>query len=223
MFQSIIDLLGEPIRLPAAVSTFRGSVAVKRPLLESLFNIIAVARGHAEEQEPVIAAWFDTPEGAKSAFNDPEKKRMIWAAAAQRTLMTDSASALLLIVAAEYDRFHRSAQVSVLDRGAASYITGIPVARAIHTLANQYKHLGKWRVIPTEGAKERPIIAALVDDPLREDAAAEFLRRAFTSYDDLEAAILSCADGLVTDGTIPSIGRAGISIITMQPGSESSG
>jgi hypothetical protein len=155
MSQSLIDLLGERIRLPAAVSAFRGSVAVKRPLLESLFSIISVARAHAEEQERVIAAWFDTRDGADSAFNDPEKKRMIWEAAAQRTLMTDSASALLLIVAAEYDRFYRSARVSVLDRGEASYVAHIFVARAIHTLANQYKHLGKWRIVPTEGASER--------------------------------------------------------------------
>jgi hypothetical protein len=65
------------------------------------------------------------------------------------------------------------------------------------------------------------LVAALVDDPLREDAAAEFLRRGFAHYNDLEAAILSCADGLVTDGTIPSTGRAGIPIITMQPGAQS--
>jgi|GEM_PF-4435890 len=217
MSQHLIDLLGEGIRLPAAVTSFRGSMAVKRPLLESLFNVIRSARAHANELEPVVAAHLDTKEGADSLFNDPDKKRMIWEAAAERTLMTDSAAALILIVAAEYDRLFRTANMPILARGAASYVPHITVAEAVHNLANQYKHLANWRVDPTKGTKERRIVEALVDDALREDAAAEFLHRGFTNYDELDAAIFSCVDGLVTDGTIPSTGRVGIPVITMRP------
>jgi len=52
---------------------------------------------------------------------------------------------------------------------------------------------------------------------MREDAAAEFIRRAFNSYDDLSNAVLTAADNIIMDGTISALGSAGIPTITMRP------
>jgi hypothetical protein len=222
MIRIMDELLPPQLRAPAAVAGFRANVAVKRPLLESLFNIIPVARGKAEEQEPIIASWLDSSDEARTIMDDPQKKAAIWTAGANRALFTDAGSALMLLAMAELDRLHRRVGVSLFERGAATYAPGVSVARAIYALANQYKHLGKWRKAPHEGKDDKPIVAALVGDPMREDACAEFLKRAFATYDDFERAMLSCADDIVTDGTIPATGRGGIPVITMRSGSDTS-
>lgn len=66
-----------------------------------------------------------------------------------------------------------------------------------------------------EGLRDREILTQLLDDAMREDAAAEFSMRGFPDYDLFAAAVRSCADNIVTDGTIPPSGNAGIP--TMQP------
>jgi hypothetical protein len=211
------SLLPASLKVPAAVAGFRANIGVKRPLLESLFGTVTRAREKAERLEPTIASWFDDMETLRQAFIDPERKNMIWEAAAHRALFTDSAAALILIVDAEMDRLYRESQTSLFGRGVDSYVPGITVSSAVHGLANQYKHLGKWRATSGSDGNDKAIIRALVGDPLLQDAAAEFLRRGFSKYNDLEAAILSCADGIVTDGTIPATGRGGIPFITMNP------
>jgi hypothetical protein len=218
-----LNRLPEPYRgrlsLALAVSGFRADVAAKRPLLESLFNIVPLARKKVTDVERKLASYLDTEESTREAFENTAKKNEIWEMGANRALYTDAASALILISATELDRLHRRASVDLFERGAETYVHGIYIARAIYALANQYKHLAKWR---SEGTlnDDAPIVAALVGEASREDAAAEFLLRGYPRYEEFEDALLSCADNIVTDGSIPASGRGGIPRITMRPGAK---
>jgi hypothetical protein len=200
------------------VAGFRANIAVKRPLLESLFNIIPVARAKNEALSPEIASWFDSMEETRRAFDEPERKQKIWEMGANYSLANDTASAIVLLIYSELDRLHRATDVSLFERGAFTYVPGIRFSRAVYALANQVKHLGRWKREADAGRDERAILAQLVDDPLRVDASAEFLKRGYETYDALEAAVISCGDGIATEGIIPAEGRAGVPRITMRPG-----
>jgi len=213
---NFIDKLPHNLQMAYAVSGFRGSVTVKRPLLESLYNVIAPARLKSSALSGEVASWFDTMEGTRAAFDDPAKKEKIWELGPHSALISDAASTMLLIAASELDRLHQKAGISLFERGQSTYVATIRFSRATYALANQYKHLGKWRHNERNGGEDRKLVQALVDDPLREDAAAEFLLRGYATYDPFEAALLSCSDGIVTDGTIPETGRAGLPTITMR-------
>lgn len=214
---NIPDFFPQDLRGTLAVAGFRAAIATKRPLLEALYGMVVSAREQAEAIEPVIAKWLSSEEGTRAAFNDPAKKERIWVAGAHRTLFSDSASALVLILDAEYERLHRRTGLSTLTRGMTTYVPAIYLSQAIRACANQYKHLAEWYSSPDRSEKDRAILAQLVGDPMREDAAAEFLRRGFRSYDDLSNAVLTVADNIITDGTVPAVGSAGIPTIGMRP------
>jgi len=95
------------------VTGFRGAIATKRPLFESLFNMIATTRAKIEPLEAEVAVYADDIDGLRTLLDDPERKAKVWEAGTHRALYTDSASALLLLIDAEYDRFF--------------YSTGIPM------------------------------------------------------------------------------------------------
>lgn len=97
MADDYTDHLPEALRIPVAVAGFRASIGVKRPLLESLFNLISGARKETETLDKLVASWLDDEANAQSLFTDPEKKEAIWRAGAHRALYSDAASALVLV------------------------------------------------------------------------------------------------------------------------------
>ena len=211
------DFFPQELRVPYYVTGFRGAIATKRPLFESLFNLIATTRAKMEPLEAEVAAYADDIDGLRALLDDPERKAKVWEAGTHRALYTDSASALLLLIDAEYDRFFYSTGISLYDRGTTTYVDDVRLTTVIHTLAIHYKHLAEWRVNKKRGEAERAILAKMIDDPMRADAAAEFLQRAFADYDAFAAAVLTCVDDIVTDGVIPENGSAGIPTITARP------
>jgi hypothetical protein len=93
----------------------------------------------------------------------------------------------------------------------------VHVSLAVHTCAIHAKHLTEWQVNPTRGESARALLTRLIGDPMRADASAEFLKLNFADYDEFAQAVLTVADGIVTDGTISENGSAGIPAITMRP------
>jgi len=204
------------LRVALAVTGFRANIVVKRPLLEALFNIVPVARAKAEPLEHESASWMDSASGLREALENPDNKHKVWEASANRALFTDAASALMLIVASELERLFRETSVSLFNRGESTYAPNICVARAVWSLANQYKHLGEWRQNPDQSRADKAIVRTLVDDEMRADAAAEFLKRGgYREYHLFENALISCSDNIVGDGSIPASGRAGMPVVTM--------
>jgi hypothetical protein len=185
--------------------------------MKSLFDIIPIAKGKADSLAQALAPMLDTMEGANKLFGEKVFKDQIFEMGADRALYTDSGAAIILVADAAIDRLHKEVNLSLFDRGAETYVLGVHIAQAISSLANQYKHIGEWLQSPGATSKDREIVKALVGDPVRLDAAAEFLKRGFTSYNAFEDALISSADDIVTDGTIPARGRSGVPVITMRP------
>jgi hypothetical protein len=219
MDNPFLERLPEPLRgklkLSLAVAGFRVEIATKGPLMKSLFDIVPVAKGKSETLSRTLAPMLDTEEGARKLFNEQPLKTHIYEMDANRALLTDASAAIILIADAAIDRLYQKVGVSLFARGANTYASGIKIAQAISSLANQYKHLGEWLQTSTSMAKDRQVVEALVGDPLKADAAAEFLSH-FADYGEFEDALISCADDIVTDGTIPAKGRAGVPVITMR-------
>lgn len=146
--------------------------------------------------------WLDFPnnEAARALYAERD---------AHKTSFEDAAAALVLIAAAALERLYKALQESLFQRGLESYVPSIRFSRALWVLAIQYKHLGEW-VHGSKVPKELPEVEALVDDPHRTDAAAEFLvRSGFNSYDEFETALLSCVVGMTETGIEPT-GESGI-------------
>jgi hypothetical protein len=211
------DLMGglpDFLETPMAVAGYRARIAVQRPHQVLNFDSISVARQQYEEASALINAW--PADKFYTLGSDEEAKQLIWKMEASRALFEDLASILLLLAASTIERFHREVGVELYGRGAESYVAGITFVRAVVALSNQYKHLGQWTHRPRPRELDRDLVEALVDQPFRTDAAAEFLRRSgFTTYDEFESALLTCSDG-IADPSIIADGRGGMRTITVR-------
>jgi hypothetical protein len=207
--------LPEFLKLPVILASYTADVVGKRNLLSSFFTSVSQSRQSFASLRGELSGWTDDD---LFAFPFDESRRALYAKKeASKATYEDSAGALVLIAAASLERLSRALGQMIVDRGAPSYIPGIHFARAVWELANQYKHLGEWRhdPKPKRAQSTMQVVALLVDDPLRSDAAAEFLNRAgLDRYADFEAALLSCIDGLSSASLVPG-GSDGITSVTL--------
>lgn len=196
----------ESLRKQIAVGSFSNRIACQRPLLETLFDFVTSARGKYEKaqepMQPLINAIGESKEKFSAEFDKAETRRNMWELAAYSALYGDAGSALILIASSSLERLHESTGISLLDRGVYCYVPTIRFSAAITMLANQYKHLGEK--IHRKNQRDHALIAQLVDDPLGEHTASEFLKRSnFTAYEQFQNALLSCCEGLA-DGITPT-------------------
>jgi hypothetical protein len=210
-----MNSLPDFLKRPMILAAYRADLVGKRNLLRFLFSSVSQSRQAYVPLRDTVRSWtnddfLELPHG--------ESRRALYAEKeASKAAYEDSAAALMLISAASLERLSGALGHLILDRGVASYVSHIYFARAVWELSNQYKHLGDWRHNPKKRARRtmRTVIL-LVDDPLRMDAAAEFLERAaFSSYDEFESALLSCVEGLSGAGVVPG-GADGIASVTIR-------
>lgn len=195
------------------VATFRASVINKRELMSVLFaNVQHATLKYVALRDEIRtwtqSVWLDFPHSEQLRSTVAERDG--WNATLQ-----DSAAAIVLIAAASIERLYKAINVSLFDRGIVSYAEHIYFSRALWILSVQYKHLGEWKLVK-KLPSERAELEALVGDPLRPDAAAEFLRRsAFTSYQEFENALLSCSDAITEPFLVPS-GDGGVPTVMLR-------
>ena len=213
----------EFLKVPMAVAGFRARVAAQRPHQELTFKSVLVAREKYEASQAALEPQIN--EIIDRIGDDPDVRKLIFTDAAYKSLYEDLGATLILIAAGSVERLYWAVGESVFDRGVQSYESGITFVEAIHRLANQYKHLGEWLHNGPRNAKDEEVVRRLVDNPLRPDAASEFLKRSgFTEYDEFEAALLSCSDGIADPNLLPD-GSGGIPTITIRaaPASDTKG
>lgn len=209
-----MDNIPEFLKVPSAVAGFRARLAVQRPHQVLNFDSIEPARKKYQAASSIVASWF--PDKMYDLPRNEEMKQTIWEMGAAQALFEDLASIIILLAGSTLERFRREVKVDLYERGVDCYIPGIKFVRAVAALANQYKHLGQWRHEPRPKEPDRDIIEVLVGNPLRSDAAAEFLKRcAFSSYDSFESALLTCSDG-IADPSFMADGRRGMRTITIR-------
>jgi hypothetical protein len=221
------DWFPKDAKIEMAVVGYRTRVAVQRLHQELTFNSISTARDKFGEAQKTLKSKMDQfsefSEFLRRVPEDDSIRMAIWESGAAQSLYTDLGAVVLLVAASSVEELHQATGLSIFDRGAASYIGDIPFARAVTALANQYKHRAEWIEQGKGRGSDFEIVAKLVDDPLRPDAAAEFLlRSAFASYEAFEAALLSCADGIVDRERLPD-GKAGIPTFTISAGASKEG
>jgi hypothetical protein len=201
------------LRGPLIVASYRAEVVNKRTVLTLLFDNMRDSYAKYVPIRDSMAMWTDD-DYLMLPYSD-EREAIATQREALRKTYEDSAAAMMLLAASSLERLHQALNEGLFDRGAASYIEGLRFSRAIWVLAVQYKHLGGWRHASAH-LRDSLDVARLVDNALRGDAAAEFLRRcAFESYAEFERALLSCSDELTPDNLIPS-GERGIPSVTMR-------
>lgn len=207
--------LPEVLKVPLAVAGFRARVAVQRSHQELTFNGMLVARKKYESSQAALKPRID--EIIERLRFDADVRNVIYENGALQSLYEDLGATLILIAAASIERLYQAVGVSLFKRGVASYADGVCFVEAIHSLANQYKHYGEWLHYGPRNQKDVEIVTRLVEQPLRTDAASEFLKRtAFAEYAEFEASLLSCSDGIADPSFLPN-GRAGIPTITLRP------
>ena len=206
--------LPEFLKLPMAVAGYRARIAMQRPHQELTFQSVLVAREKYKQSQASFKEKIDWL--IPRVGMDESVREMIYTNAALRALYEDLGATLILLAAASIERLYRSVGVSLFDRGACSYVGSISFVRAVQGLANQYKHWGEWTHGGPRNEEDVRVIAELVDNPFRTDAASEFLSRSgFEKYEQFEDALLSCSDGIAHPSLLPD-GRQGIPTVTLR-------
>ncbi len=202
-----MDQIPDYLSRALVIATYQASVVEKRNLMRFLFAMVSESRPTYESLRNVVRGWT---QGQWLDFGvDESMREIVVERDAHRASYQDAAAALVSIAAASVERLYETLRESLFTRGVMSYAPGIHFSRAIWVLAIHYRHLGKW-THGTGSNEGRADVKALVDDPLRADAAAEFLTRcAFASYDDFETALLSCVGDLTGPSIVPT-GDSGI-------------
>lgn len=202
----------EFLRIPMAVAGFRARITVQRSHQELTFKSVLVARAKWEASQAELEPQID--EVIHRIGHDDAVRDLIYTNGGYQSLYEDLGATLILIAAGSVERLYWSVGESVFDRGDQSYADGVTFVEAIHRLANQYKHLGEWLHNGPRNAKDEDVVRRLVDNPLRSDAASEFLKRSgFTDYSQFEKALLSCSDGIADPSLLPDGSAAIPSVI----------
>jgi hypothetical protein len=218
------DWFPKDLKIEMAIAGYRGRVAVQRLHQELTFKSIPVARKKFSEAQDRLSARIGEF-GDFEAFiraipeGDAALRRAVWESGAAQYLYSDLGAVLLLVAASSIEELRRLTDLSIYGRGTPSYADGIPFARAVVALANQYKHRTEWIESGKSHSDDFEVVTKLVDKPLRMDAASEFLLRSgFERYEEFEAALLSCADGIVDPSRLPD-GKGGIPTFRIRPAS----
>jgi len=199
-YSHIVKKFPKAIRDEISICEFRGRVATQRPLLEYLFDSVTNVRNKVESFSATVQAdpdyFFE-----KIVDGDKSVQEMASRASENWNNYEDVGSALIMIASASLERLHSALGESLLNRGYRSYVDEVYFSQAVMAIRNQIFHFGEWRDSKSSrGDKDRERLKRLIDDPLRGDAASEFLKRSkFNEYLQFQEALLSCAEGLVPD------------------------
>lgn len=203
------------LKVPSAVAVFRYAMAAKRSVLEPLFDRMQCEGPRYREKRAEIRSWTDSD--ALDVMTTTAGLQMLQEHKVHQAIYEDTGATILLLSAAEMERFYKETGISLYSRGPDSYVSGIKFAHAVSLVANQYKHLGEWRQSPNKESQMRKLVAKFAGNAFRTDAASEFLlRTGFTTYKVFQDALLSCSEGIVSspivvDGTseLPTVSLRG--------------
>jgi hypothetical protein len=200
--------------IPLAISSFQARAVAQRTLQRRTFDGILVA----------YKRWVTTREkielGGEDLIlrigHDEEVVNLFVENSAHKALYEDLGASLVLIAAASIERLQRAIGGDLFVRGVLTYADGVYFSSAIRSLANQYKHFGQWIQEGPGSARDVEIVTKLVDEPLRPDAASEFVRRCgFSTYEEFEVDLLSCSAGIAGASIVPD-GANGIATVHLR-------